>query len=210
MVCISDTHTKLAQIILPEGDLLIHAGDATFRGTIQEISQFNEDLGKIKHLYKHGVIFVPGNHDVLFEKHEYLAKSILTNAKVLIDDWTIIENKLIYGSPWQPEFNNWSFGLPRDSIKLQDRWDNIPDNADIVITHGPVNDILDECVDGFRAGCKLLYKRIVQIKPELFVSGHIHHSYGMHCFNGTTFINASICQEDYQPLNLPIEIILDE
>lgn len=209
IICISDTHSQLHKVKLPEGDLLIHAGDATYQGNIVEISRFNEELGKIKHKYKYGIIFVPGNHDWLFEKHAFMARSILTNAIVLIDEWVIIDGKIIYGSPWQPEFNNWAFNLSRDSIKLQDKWDNIPDNADIVITHGPVNGILDLCVDGFRAGCKLLFNRIVQIKPEIHVCGHIHFSYGMHCFNGTTFINASICQEDYQPLNSPIVIELD-
>ena len=47
------------------------------------------------------------------------------------------DNVRIYGSPWQPEFYNWAFNLPRNGEEMKARWDAIPDNTDILITHGP-------------------------------------------------------------------------
>lgn len=207
IVCISDTHCRLKDIQLPEGGLLIHAGDATFRGTIPEIIEFNEQLGLIKDKYKHGIIFVPGNHDWLFETNKSLAKEIMTNATVLIDESVSIEGKVIYGSPYQPEFCGWAFNLPRGE-KLKWKWEQIPDKANVVITHGPPHGILDKTPRGEQVGCEELYKRVLEVKPELHVFGHIHHDHGYYNFNGTTFVNASSCTERYEPTNKPIVIEL--
>lgn len=36
----------------------------------------------------------------------------------------------------QPEFGGWAFNLPRGTPCLE-KWNNIPDDTDILITHGP-------------------------------------------------------------------------
>lgn len=204
LVIISDSHCQMSKIALPDGDVLIHAGDATYTGSVEQIQQFNEALGKIKHRYKH-ILFVPGNHDWLFETRPKKARELMTNATVLIDEEIIIEGKKFYGSPWQPEFCAWAFNVPRGPL-IAKKWDLIPDKVDVLITHGPVKGILDTCPDGFRAGCEELWKKVMEIKPELHICGHIHHSYGMQNFNSTTFINASICDEQYMTTNKPFVV----
>lgn len=206
LVIISDTHGQMDKIVLPEGDILIHAGDATYQGTVAEISKFNNHLEPYKDKYKH-ILFVPGNHDWLFETNKYEARKIMTNATVLIDEEIIIEGKKFYGSPWQPEFCAWAFNVKRGPL-IARKWDLIPTDTNILITHGPVKGILDTCPDGFRAGCEELWKKVVEIKPELHICGHIHHAYGMQNFNGTTFINASICDEMYMTTNKPFVVDL--
>ena len=42
IVCISDTHSLQHKMTIPNGDLLIHAGDISSRGKIEEIEMFNE------------------------------------------------------------------------------------------------------------------------------------------------------------------------
>ncbi len=61
------------------------------------------------------------------------------NVTYLEDSETSIKGVSIYGSPWQPEFCDWAFNLPRKSEALREKWAKIPDKSDIVITHGPVS-----------------------------------------------------------------------
>lgn len=204
VVLISDTHNQLDKMTIPEGDILIHAGDFTNQGTIAEISKFNSHLGKLSHRHK---VLIAGNHDRLFETQPSLARSLITNATYLEDSWTVVEGLVIFGSPWQPEFNNWAFNLPRGE-KLAEKWANIPENADIVITHGPPSRFGDTCPDGFKAGCVDLLTRLLEVRPKLHVSGHIHGGYGIRQWDGMTFVNASSCDEKYRPINEPIVIEL--
>ncbi len=84
----------------------------------------------------------------------------------------------IYGSPWQPEFYNWAFNLPIGP-KLQEKWQAIPTEVDILITHGPPKGIRDKAPSGYDCGCPLLREEIMnRIKPRLHVFGHIHDGYG--------------------------------
>ena len=111
----------------------------------------------------------------------------------------------IYGSPWQPEFYNWAFNLPRNGWELEQKWNDIPANTDILITHGPAWGYVDD-VEGRRGehlGCELLTQRIKTIKPKIHVCGHIHTGYG-HYFDGHThFFNASVLNERYEYAHLP-------
>ena len=120
----------------------------------------------------------------------------------------------IHGSPWQPNFYDWAFNLPRLGDEIKSKWDMIPDDTDILITHGPPQEIRD-FVSNWRqgdmnVGCELLRYRIDQIKPLLHVFGHIHGAYGGALINETLFINASTCTERYEPSNKPIVVDLIE
>lgn len=200
IVVISDTHNRLDQIQVPDGDILLHCGDATGRGTIQETSKFNHDLQSLPHPIK---IFCPGNHDFLFEKNESLARSILTNATTIINETIEVDGIKIYGSPYQPAFMNWAFNLPRGP-KLKAEWDNIPNDTDILITHGPAFGFGDLVPwDNVNAGCKDLLNRLQEIDCKFHLYGHIHSGYGKYKLNNTTLINASICDEAYNPINKP-------
>jgi Icc-related predicted phosphoesterase len=208
LVFLSDTHNANREIAVPDGDILIHAGDATNRGTIDEIILFNDWFSRQPHRHK---IFVAGNHDWLFETNPTLARKIFDRAIYLQDGFVEIENLKIYGSPWQPRFFDWAFNLNRGR-ELAEKWNLISHDVDILVTHGPPFGILDETPRGDLAGCEELRKRVEKIAShgnlKLHVFGHIHAAYGATEKFGVKFINASNCDEDYLPTNPPIVIDL--
>jgi Icc-related predicted phosphoesterase len=212
IVLLSDTHNCNEQIIVPDGDVLIHAGDATNRGQIDEIVAFNEWFSGLPHEHK---IFVAGNHDWLFEKRPKYAQSLLAKNIIYLQDSSVgVEGLKFYGSPWQPRFFDWAFNLNRGR-ELAEKWKLIPDDIDILITHGPPNGILDAVSRGDwieNTGCEELIKRIEEIaafgRLKIHAFGHIHCGYGTTEKFGIKFVNASNCDEDYLPTNPPIVVDL--
>ena len=201
IVCLSDTHNYHDRIAVPSGDILIHAGDATGRGTAREIAAFNEWFAALPHRFK---VFVAGNHDWLFETDNSAARKLLDDSILYLQDSAIfIEGLKIYGAPWQPRFYDWAFNLNRGR-EMAEKWSLIDKNTDVLITHGPPFGILDETPAGDRAGCEELRKTIARIRPRAHIFGHIHHGYGTTEKFGVNFFNASICDESYAPVNAPI------
>jgi Icc-related predicted phosphoesterase len=205
---------------MPDADVLVHAGDFTGRGDPQRVIEFNEWLGKIKPKYKN-IIVIPGNHELTFESdikashydmEPEQVKALITNATLLLDQSIKIDGFNFYGSPWTPYFHNWAFNIHRGHLKAT--WEKIPDDTDVLITHGPPHGILDlvpasgfdrNCVD-VRVGCEELRDRILEVKPKVHVFGHIHEGYGRIDSEGTTYVNASICDGRYRPNNKPIVV----
>jgi Icc-related predicted phosphoesterase len=206
IVCLSDTHNRQGQFHVPDGDILVHAGDLTGRGTLPEIAAVNEWLGRLPHRHK---ILIAGNHDFLFEEENLLARSLITNATYLQDSEASAEGVKIWGSPWQPWFYDWAFNLRRGEA-LREKWEMIPEDTDILITHGPPMGILDEIASGERVGCEDLRDRLAGMSapPGLHVFGHIHEAYGIERGPRTTHVNAAICDLGYRPVNPPIVIDL--
>ncbi len=206
IVAISDTHTLHGGLTIPDGDVLIHAGDLTNHGSLADVEQFNEFLGKLPHPHK---LIIAGNHDFCFEHGPAEARAFITNAIYLEDTGIQIDDVYFYGSPWQPAFFNWAFNLNHDS-ELREKWDLIPDNTDVLITHGPPFGFGDRTFRGKNAGCRELLKAVERLKPKLHIFGHIHEGYGITSNEHTKFINASSCTLGYQPINQPIVIEWDE
>jgi len=205
IVCLSDTHNCNEKIVVPDGDILIHAGDATIRGTEMEVEQFLRWYSALPHKHK---IFVAGNHDWLYETNNRFARLLTANFKItyLQDSFTEIEGLKIYGSPWQPRFFDWAFNLMRGA-ELAEKWKLIPSDADILITHGPPFGILDEVPRKYwieNTGCEELRKKVEEIRPKAHIFGHIHCGYGQTEQFGVKFINASNCDESYNPTQPPI------
>jgi hypothetical protein len=165
-------------------------------------------------------IFIAGNHDWGFQKRPNESKEIINSYKWIdylqdeetglqIGDGPMVK---IYGSPWQPEFHNWAFNLPRNGWELEQKWNDIPINTDILITHGPAQGYLDTSGPPWNEpmlGCELLVERIKEIKPKIHLCGHIHGGYG-YMFDGDThFINASVLNERYDYVNKPLTIEWD-
>ena len=205
IVIISDTHNLLSKIAVPEGDLLVHCGDLCGYGKLAELERFNQEISYLPHKYK---IVIAGNHDWPFELENNIARSALTDLVYLQDEGIEIEGMKIYGSPWQPEFMNWAFNLPRRSSELLDKWRMIPQDIDLLITHGPPHGILDRTKYGQHVGCELLRQRVDEIKPRLHCFGHIHEGYGQEQRKDTLFVNASILNIWYRPTNKPVVIDL--
>ena len=215
---ISDSHNKHKQITedLPGGDLLIHAGDISSMGHKHEIQQFCKWFDSLTNYS--AVVFIAGNHDFGFEKRPEETMEIVNSYKWItyLQDSILhfasenIEIANIYGSPWQPEFHNWAFNLPKNGLELAQKWNEIPDNTDILITHGPAFGYLDTIMGQYdNLGCELLTNRIKTIKPKIHVCGHIHSGYG-YVFDGDThFINASVLDEQYQYTQKPLTVEWD-
>ncbi len=140
IVCLSDTHNCTNEIDVPDGDILIHSGDATITGTVEEVKLFNDWFAGQPHKNK---IFIAGNHDWLFERDNMLARSLLDRSVVYLQDSSVvIEGLKIYGSPWQPRFYDWAFNLMRGA-EIAEKWRLIPNDVEVLITHGPPHGILD-------------------------------------------------------------------
>ncbi|MGE0487941.1 MAG: metallophosphoesterase [Vulcanimicrobiota bacterium] len=71
VVCLSDTHSLHEQVEVPEGDILLHAGDLCNHGTKGEVKAFDAWLGRQPHRHK---LFIAGNHDWPFYKHRRYAE----------------------------------------------------------------------------------------------------------------------------------------
>ena len=210
---ISDTHNKHKHLtskgmgnILGSGDYLIHAGDCTSLGSKNEITQFLEWFSNTDFKHK---IFIAGNHDFGFEQQTDIAQEYKDMGVIyLFDNEVTIDGIKFYGSPWQPEFHNWAFNLSRGE-ELAEKWEQIPNDVDVLITHGPAYGILDYAPIGGHVGCEELYRKIVEVKPKIHVCGHIHDGYGQKTMGGIEFLNASVLNERYEHAHKPIVIEYD-
>ena len=211
VVCISDTHMEHHKIKLPYGDILIHAGDALSWGTEKEFVSFASWFRELPHVYK---IYVAGNHDKFVEFYRNEAQEMLgPDVHYLQDSLVNIEDYEIYGSPWQPVFNNWAFNLTEN--ELRPAFDLIPPNLDILITHSPPrfdnNVSFDRVPKGEHIGSTSLTGRLYELgieAPLFHVFGHVHDGYGVGRYavphSSIVAVNAATCNEQYEPLNPPV------
>ncbi|KAH9380728.1 hypothetical protein HPB48_008890 [Haemaphysalis longicornis] len=189
-VCISDTHNCGGRGTLhavPAGDVLLHAGDFTMVGSAEEVDAFNAFLGTLPHRHK---IVIAGNHELSFDPDTtWLAasrepavvdeavaamKRRLGNCTYLQDAEVTVFGLKVYGSPWQPCHNHWAFNLQRGRALL-DKWERIPVDTDVLLTHTPPIGHGDLCVLDQHVGCVELLS-VVQnrVRPRYHVFGHIH------------------------------------
>lgn len=194
IVCVSDNHSNFPK--LPGGEILVHAGDLTGQGSLDQVQRGLEWLSHQSHDVK---ILVPGNHDWLFERDPATARRMCEDYGIilLVDEHYRTHGLNFYGSPWQPEFCQWAFNLKRGAA-LADKWAGIPFDTDVLITHGPPMGVLDENYHGYNVGCEDLMRTVMQVKPKLHVFGHIHGCHGVRGLHETLFVNASLCSESYQ------------
>ena len=115
IVCVSDTHGYHRRTDLPPGDILVHAGDITRHGTLEDVELFDEWVGMLNRLYSYKVV-IAGNHDFCFQEKPAEARARLTNAIYLEDSGCEIEGLKFYGSPWTPIFFDWAFMLSEPEL----------------------------------------------------------------------------------------------
>jgi Icc-related predicted phosphoesterase len=187
LVLLSDTHQLHREVEVPDGDILIHAGDFTmFSESMEAVADFNDWLGDLPHRFK---AIVPGNHEFFLEA-DPSERTLLSNATVLINEGIEIEGLRLWGSPATPMYGG-AFGLSsaQDRKRLYAR---IPQNIDVLISHGPPYGILDTApISGLHQGCHELLEAVMDIRPKLHVFGHIHGAHGVFRTEHTTFVNAS-------------------
>ncbi len=202
LVLISDTHNQHPRLVLPPGDLLVHAGDFTMRGTEPEVTAFGSWLEAQPFEHK---IVVAGNHDFLFERDPLRARALLPpDAHYLLDSEVTLGGLRFWGAPWQPWFMDWAFNLKRGP-ELAAKWALIPEGVDVLITHGPPQGTADRTTSGEDVGCADLARAMARVKPRLSVFGHIHEGYGVY----GDLVNAATCDRRYRLVNPPIVIDLE-
>lgn len=185
IVCISDTHNS--QPIVPDGDILLHAGDLTNNGTFEELQAQLDWLKSLPHKHK---VVIAGNHDRLLDD-DYIerfpdriyegpgtSRSDLDWGDLIYLNGTTTDLRLsggrtlsIFGSPVTEQCGTFAFQHP----PIREVWkDKIPDDTDVVLVHGPPRGYLD---NGGK-GCPQLLREIWRVRPRLVVFGHIHAGYG--------------------------------
>jgi|ERR1700731_1259422 len=210
--CIADLHGFYPE--LEGGDLLIVAGDYTASDTIEQHQAFMKWLEFQNYTKK---ILIAGNHDNAIEDgadYDFPELGI----HYLEDSGTEFEGLKIWGSPWTKTFEGMNTKCKAFTFdteeELDEKFKMIPNDTDILITHSPSWGMLDRCSDGKLVGSPYLskYKSDNCNTLKLHISGHIHEAYG--CYNLEhkgkipIHVNASYVDEDYEPVNKPIRIIL--
>jgi len=210
ITCISDLHGEYPELL--EGDLLIVAGDLTAMHSLTEFNIFCLWIADQKYAKK---IVIGGNHDNFFENDRW--KLIPHDFTYLQDSGCEYKGFKIWGSPWTKKFYGQNPGAASFSLmfddQMKEKWDKIPDDVDILITHTPPFSILDSIPArrANRVGCTELLKAYERIKPQIHVFGHLHKDGGKSLKRGDTrFFNCAHMNEDYDPVNKPHYIRLEE
>ncbi|CAL2042801.1 unnamed protein product [Caenorhabditis brenneri] len=203
VVCISDTHEQLHNVTVPDGDVLIHAGDFTNNGNRDELIKFNEEMTRFPHKYK---LVVAGNHELGFDHDEDQndrldadkgngtedGYELLTNVTYLQDKAVVIDGIKFFGSSYHP-LRGFPFYRTR-ATELKRCWEKVPNDTDVLITHTPPLGYLDQFGDE-RWGCKDLLEKVEQVKPAYHIFGHVHERHGCQSNGDTYFINAAQCNK---------------
>ena len=222
---ISDTHGYHKKVKVPECDILFHTGDYTNRGSEDDVKSFLDWFtSQDQALFK---VFINGNHDLNGDSKfdvetgaDMWWPKMFNTYHINKPDSTVfhLNNsgvKLlglnIWGSPVTPDFypEHWAYNAPRGE-KIKRTWDMIPYGQDIIITHGPPAGIRDYISDqDVSVGCEDLRDVIDQLHPRIHAFGHVHEGAGTVERYFTKCINASICNEQYRPVNAPIQTTID-
>tara|TARA_Y100000310_G_scaffold339480_1_gene432250 strand:- start:459 stop:1154 length:696 start_codon:yes stop_codon:yes gene_type:complete len=224
IVALSDIHGNLfnPNKFDLECDILIIAGDicptkgfidcAEFQANWLD-EQFRNWLYKIPARH---IIGIAGNHDRVWEDAPSLVPKDLPWT-YLQDDSIVVEDIKIWGSPWTNFFCNWAFNLDKDDpdeTKLHMAFEQIPEDADIIVTHGPPFGILDQVGGvGDHLGSVALRENVFRVKPKFHFYGHIHSGCNMSDLSlpdpkvmemdGITFANVSLLNEPYKMVYKP-------
>ena len=233
---ISDTHTRhnsiknmiidsLKKHNVENGFCIICTGDCMSSGyQLDELLDFIKWFTQLPFLYK---IFVPGNHDRYLESagHEFsknmFEKYYDEGVRYLHNEGCEIEDKnglkySLWGTADQPTFCNWAFNRTTEELNIS--YSQIPENLDFLCSHCPCFNILDKShIKTYRnptgeesLGSKELLKAVNKVNPRYHCFGHIHGDGGkMETIGSTTYINASVCNEAYQPINKIITLEIE-
>lgn len=195
---ISDTHTQ--EPLLPEGlDMLVHCGDVTQHGDLEELMRFIRWFGSLPIRHK---IFIGGNHDWVLE--DFIPPTP-PGVHYLYREEIELEGLRIFGDPARPR-PAWlltappqkqtqrgiysAFGIMPDH-RIETRWASIPEGLDILITHVPPQGIGD-LSEGRHHGCPALLRAVERTHPRLHLFGHIHEGTGQIQIGHTRFVNGCI------------------
>lgn len=197
IVCLSDTHSLHKRVSIPDGDILVHAGDFTHHGEPSEVDGFFDWLEKLPHAHK---VFVAGNHDFYVEEQNaYFIEQVAAIRGVIYlqDSGALVGGLKFWGSPITPWFFDWAFNRKRGA-EIREHWELIPTDTEVLVTHGPPRGILDQNGYGDHHGCDdlrdLIDDRLSALRLHVF--GHMHPGGGQVMVSrGRRFVNGAICDE---------------
>lgn len=188
LVALADTHGFHRRLDVPDGDVLVHAGDLTRSGTLAQLEAVADWMRDLPHRHK---VLIAGNHDFAFQRQPQAARALFHGLTYLCDSEVELEGVRFWGAPWQPRFFDWAFNLRRGP-ELDAKWSLIPEGIDVLVTHGPPAGYGDRCHDGMRVGCEDLLRHLKRVQPSINVFGHIHEDRGEWKLGRTRVINATV------------------
>jgi Icc-related predicted phosphoesterase len=226
ILCLSDTHDFQHAMphALPDADILVHAGDMTCQGRREELANVEAWFGSLLAAGTvREIVCIAGNHELSFElaakvpavrsAQETMKASFVGRCHVhyLEDSACEVLGIRFYGSPWtiRPKSSRpWAFQLAEsdDDQSLGGKFSAIPDRVDVLVTHQPPLGVGDGGDVGSHPGSAVLLRRVLQTRPRLHVFGHVHSGHGVHRLSesGTLFVNAAVCDDDYNPVQKPV------
>jgi Icc-related predicted phosphoesterase len=196
----SDTHGYHERIkTYPEADIFVFAGDCSQTGRLPDLFKFSNWINQLP--YKHKIV-IAGNHDWgLYRDLSLGSRLFEKDTFYLLDQEVVVNNVKFYGSPWTTEFCGWAF--MKEEPELENKWSRIPEDTDVLITHGPPWDILDRNQQGECCGSKSLFLKLNNSNIPIHIFGHIHEARGQFVkTHGTRCYNVS-----YDPTNPELRII---
>ena len=200
-IAISDTHGLHRDLVLPSGDVIIHAGDFCDRGSERHMHDFLAWYDSLDYAYK---FLIGGNHDSFAARHPEQFKALLSPEMVYLNDSGFeLKGLKFWGSPVQPDLVGWAFGKRRGA-QMKVHWDLVPEDTDILITHTPPYGVLDKSRMGRSLGCEELSKKLPFIRPKVHVFGHVHAGYGQETIGDTLHINAANIASGRGLVNKPV------
>lgn len=200
--CFADSHGLHSKLKVPENiDMAIFAGDAgTYKNPYINQAGVLDFIEWFESLKIKNKIWIAGSHDTSIEYGLINPKELCKTSVYLEHESKEIGGIKIFGSPWTPWFYDWAFNIPPDSE--EDKWQEIPRDTDIIVTHGPCRGILDVVsFDNKHVGDEKLLQKVQEIKPHYHISGHIHQNSGIIQGNPTTFVNAAVVDDKYKLVN---------
>lgn len=207
-------HNQYEKLDMPDGDLLIVSGDIEVSDRLSQLIRF---VNWLKTLNYKKIIVIGGNHDFFIQDNYAICKELFDENEIIYLENTGIEIDGIkfWGSPITPTYGDWAFMHDRGK-RIKRYWDMIPEDTQVLITHGPPYGILDRTDEGVLAGCVDLLNRVEEVKPLYNIFGHIHEGHGTDerfwyenmkdTGKKTTFINASVLDSRYRLKHQPTVI----
>jgi len=199
---ISDTHNQHGHLRVPEADVVMHCGDES----TNQIPALNEPEARrffewYRQLEIPVKVFVPGNHSTAIE-NGLVSPENYPEIHFLIHQQLVIDGIKIFGSPYVPQFHDWAYMKKR--TRLDQVWQTIPADTEILLTHGPPKGVLDLTHDFenkqlVQVGCAALRRHVEQrIQPAIHAFGHLHDehgisNYGIYKRSVTQYLNCSVC-----------------
>jgi Icc-related predicted phosphoesterase len=208
VVAMADLHGRLP--LVPPCDLLLIGGDLCPHGQTEAQAGWlgGAFKGWLDRIPAKEVVAVAGNHDWILERAPHLVPEL--RWRYLQDRGVELFGLKIYGTPWQPRFFDWAFNLDEPALEI--KFSRIPDGADVVVSHGPpfgIGDVAPRPWGGENVGSPSLRKRLLEVRPQLSVFGHIHEGRGVYHHDGVVFANATLVNQRYEMVYTPMLFQID-